>query len=180
MERKEQFEELKKAYAVMLDIIRPGWRRDAELFKTPERAALAVLEIVQGQFIDFNQGNCTLFTNPNKDKSQCLVEVKDMQFHSLCEHHLLPFFGTASIIYAPGNLMLGISKLPRILHKFASRATCQEKIASEVIEFLGTLGFESRVEIEATHLCMCARGIRSQGVTKTISESPLFQIKRKL
>ena len=100
-----------------------------------------------------------------------MVVVKDIPFHSLCEHHLLPFAGTASVAYIPAGRVIGLSKIPRIVDMYARRLQIQERLTAEVAqciwEHLEPKGVA--VVIEASHACMTARGVRTPGVNMVTS-----------
>lgn len=100
-----------------------------------------------------------------------IVLLKDIPFQSHCEHHMAPIIGKAHIAYLPGNYVVGISKLARVLHAFARRLQVQERLTAEVADCIWTnlkpLGVA--VVIEASHACMTARGVRTQGVTMVTS-----------
>jgi GTP cyclohydrolase I len=100
-----------------------------------------------------------------------MVVVKDIPFYSLCEHHLLPFFGTAAVAYIPRGRVIGLSKIPRVVEMYARRLQVQERLTQQVAEFL-----QERLEpqgvgvvLEATHLCAVMRGIRKPGTIMTTS-----------
>jgi len=100
-----------------------------------------------------------------------MVVVRDIPFYSLCEHHLLPFFGTAAVAYIPRGRVIGLSKIPRIVEMYARRLQVQERLTQQIADFL-----QARLEpqgvgvvIEATHLCTVMRGIRKPGTTMTTS-----------
>lgn len=138
------------------------------LAKTPERAAKAM------QFL--TSGHCQ---NPTeilksamfKDDYQQMVIVKGVEVYSLCEHHLLPFFGKAHIAYIPNGYIVGLSKIPRIVDAFSRRLQVQERLTYQIRdciqETLKPLGVA--VVIEASHLCMQMRGIEKQNSTTTTS-----------
>jgi GTP cyclohydrolase I len=97
--------------------------------------------------------------------------VKDISFHSLCEHHMLPFAGTAAVAYIPDSRVIGLSKIPRIVDMYARRLQVQERLTQQVAEFLmeqlqpqGVGGV-----VEATHLCASMRGVRKPGMVMTTS-----------
>lgn len=133
--------------------------------ETPARATKALLEMVQGYKVNI-PGLFKTFDDNGKDQ---FVIAKNIEFTSLCEHHLLPFFGTAHIAYLPQNKVIGASKLPRILLAYAQRFQLQERIteqvASCIMEYLKPRGVA--VIIEATHMCMKCRGVKSNSTFVT-------------
>jgi GTP cyclohydrolase I len=100
-----------------------------------------------------------------------MVVVKQIPFYSLCEHHLLPFFGTASVAYIPRGKVVGLSKIPRIVEMYARRLQVQERLTQEVAEFLQERLAPQGVGVvlEATHLCAVMRGVRKPGTIMTTS-----------
>jgi GTP cyclohydrolase I len=129
-----------------------------ELADTPRRVARAYAELLTPR--DF-----TLTTFPNDEQYDELVLAKDIPFTSLCEHHLLPFTGTASVGYLPGPKILGLSKLARVVELFARRPQVQERMTKQIAEWLderlGPRGVG--VVIEAEHTCMTLRGVQARG-----------------
>jgi GTP cyclohydrolase I len=111
----------------------------------------------------------TTFENPGYDQ---MVIVKNISFYSLCEHHMLPFYGVAHVAYIPNRRLIGLSKIARLVQQKASGLQIQERltceIANELQRLLGPIGVG--VVIEAEHMCMTMRGARAQG-TKTITSS---------
>ena len=103
-----------------------------------------------------------------------MVVVKEIPFYSLCEHHLLPFFGTAAVAYIPKGRVIGLSKIPRIVEMYARRLQVQERLTQQVADFLqARLGpGGTGVVIEATHLCAVMRGIRKPGTVMTTQPRP--------
>ena len=100
-----------------------------------------------------------------------MVVVKDIPFYSLCEHHLLPFFGTASVASIPRGRVIGLSKIPRIVEMYARRLQVQERLTQQIADFLQTR-LEPQgvgVVLEATHLCAVMRGVRKPGTIMTTS-----------
>jgi GTP cyclohydrolase I len=95
--------------------------------------------------------------------------VREIPFYSLCEHHLLPFFGTASVAYIPGGKVLGLSKIPRVVETYARRLQVQERLTQQVADFLMERLQPKGVGvvIEATHLCAAMRGVRKPGTVMT-------------
>jgi GTP cyclohydrolase I len=106
-----------------------------------------------------------------------IVVVRDVEFHSLCEHHMLPFFGRAHVAYLPGEKIIGLSKIPRLVDLFARRLQVQERITEQVADALMQL-LEPRgvvVVVEARHLCMAMRGVEKQhSVTATRAMRGLY------
>ncbi len=135
-------------------------KRDG-LKRTPARVAQALNFLTQGYKTDPK----TVLNNALFDvKSDEMVIVKDIDFYSLCEHHMLPFFGKCHIAYLPGKKVIGLSKLPRLVDVFARRLQVQERmtheIAKTILELTKAQGVG--VVIEAQHLCMMMRGVEKQ------------------
>ena len=150
-----------KIEALFKEILKEiGIEEDTEVFKnTPKRIARSYKEIFAGMD-DGNEPKITLFKNPGYND---ILSVKDIPFYSMCEHHLLPFFGTVSIAYIPGDEILGLSKFPRITKFFAAKPQVQERLTKEIADFInekvkakGVL-----VVIKARHMCMEMRGVKS-------------------
>lgn len=111
---------------------------------------------------------------PNTSKNPEEIKVSDIPFYSMCEHHMMPFFGRVTIKYVPGNYVLGLSKLPRIVDIYACRFQLQERLGQQIAEAIVKYGKARSVEITiiAEHTCMTARGIKSIGsLTTTKSTS---------
>jgi GTP cyclohydrolase I len=128
---------------------------------TPKRVEKAYKFLTSGYGADIDTVlNNALFT---VDYSEMVI-VKDIDFYSLCEHHLLPFFGKCHVAYIPSNKVIGLSKLPRIVDVFARRLQVQERLTNQIAdtirEKIAPLGVA--VVIEATHLCMSMRGVEKQ------------------
>src|SRR5215211_643016 len=128
---------------------------------TPKRVEKAYRFLTNGYAADVDQVlNNALFT---VDYSEMVI-VKDIDFYSLCEHHLLPFFGKCHVAYIPKGRVLGLSKIPRLVEIFARRLQIQERLTNEIAETLrekvDPLGVA--VVVEATHLCMAMRGVEKQ------------------
>lgn len=133
---------------------RPG------LVRTPERVAKAWQELTAGYRVDVDKLiNGALFDEPYSE----MVVVRDIQFFSLCEHHLLPFFGVCHVAYLPQGKILGLSKIPKLVKAFARRLQVQERLTNEIAETLmakvNPLGVG--VMMEARHMCMEMRGAES-------------------
>lgn len=131
------------------------------LQKTPERVEQALKFLTSGYQTDVDTViNDALFT---VDYSEMVI-VKDIDFYSLCEHHLLPFFGRCHVAYVPRDKVIGLSKLPRLVEVFSRRLQVQERLTNQIAETirdkLNPLGVA--VVLEATHLCMVMRGVEKQ------------------
>ncbi|MGE0448050.1 MAG: GTP cyclohydrolase I FolE [Vicinamibacterales bacterium] len=131
------------------------------LVDTPKRVEKALRFLTGGYDADIDQVlNNALFT---VDYSEMVI-VKDIDFYSLCEHHLLPFFGKCHVAYIPSTKVIGLSKIPRLVDVFARRLQVQERLTSQIAdtirEKIAPLGVA--VVIEATHLCMAMRGVEKQ------------------
>jgi GTP cyclohydrolase I len=141
------------------------------LDETPKRVAKAYAELLTPR-------EFTLTTFPNDEKYDELVLAKDIPFTSLCEHHLLPFTGTASVGYLPGPRILGLSKLARVVELFARRPQVQERMTKQIADWLDSqLGPRGvGVVIAAEHTCMTLRGVQARGsVTVTSSLTGLIR-----
>jgi GTP cyclohydrolase IA len=136
------------------------------LTATPERVHRMYHELTAGYHVDPERLiNKAIF---DVDYSEMVV-VKDIPFYSLCEHHLLPFFGVAHVAYVPNGRVIGLSKIPRVVEMYARRLQVQERMTQQVADFLMER-LEPRgvgVVLEATHLCAAMRGVRKPGTTMT-------------
>jgi GTP cyclohydrolase I len=154
-------------YKNILDDVGENPTREG-LLKTPVRAAKAMQFLTQGY--DLNPAEILRSAMFKEDYSQMVI-VKDIEVYSLCEHHLLPFFGKAHIAYIPNGHIVGLSKLPRVVDAFARRLQVQERLTNEIRDCiqdtLNPLGVA--VVIECSHLCMQMRGIQKQNSATTTS-----------
>jgi GTP cyclohydrolase IA len=146
------------------------------LRRTPERIHRMYHELTAGYHVDPQRLiNGAVFAT---DYSEMVV-VKGIEFYSLCEHHLLPFFGTAAVGYLPRDRVIGLSKIPRIVEMYARRLQVQERLTQEIADFLmeriEPLGVG--VVIEAQHLCTAMRGVRKGGTTM-VTSAVLGQFRR--
>lgn len=139
------------------------------LLKTPLRAAKSLDFLTHGYRIDPKRILQSALFHENYRQ---IVVVKDIEIYSLCEHHMLPFFGKAHIGYIPNGTVVGLSKIPRVVECFARRLQLQERLTAQIKdclqEVLNPLGVA--VVIEAQHLCMSMRGIQKQNSVTTTSE----------
>ncbi|GAC1696332.1 MAG: GTP cyclohydrolase I FolE [Gemmatimonadaceae bacterium] len=165
-ERQEEFEELVRR---QLDLLGEDPQR-AGLIDTPRRVAKSLAWLTRGTGLDAASViGSAVFDEPG---ATSMVMVRDVELYSLCEHHMLPFFGKAHIAYIPDGKIVGLSKLPRIVEVFARRLQVQERlteqIAGAIEEVLRPKGVG--VVIEAYHLCMMMRGVEKQN-SKTITSA---------
>ncbi len=163
----ETTEALIKSYERILMEINEDPNREG-LTKTPERAAKAIQFLTHGYDQDAESIlRSALF---QEDYSEMVI-VKDIELYSLCEHHILPFFGKAHIAYIPNGYVVGLSKIPRIVDVFARRLQVQERLTDQILhcinDTLRPLGVA--VVIEAAHMCMMMRGVQKQNSLTTTS-----------
>lgn len=160
-------ESLSKNYKTIIENLGEDINREG-LQKTPERVAKAMQFLTHGYDLNpLEILKSALFT---EDHQQMIV-VKDIEVYSMCEHHMLPFFGKAHVAYIPNGKIVGLSKIPRIVDAFARRMQVQERLTDEIKnciqEALNPLGVA--VVIEAQHMCMQMRGIQKQNSYTTTS-----------
>lgn len=155
------------SYNNIIDKVGENIQREG-LQKTPVRAAKAMQYLTHGY--DLNPVEILQSAMFKEDYSQMVI-VKDIEVYSLCEHHMLPFFGKAHIAYIPNGYIVGLSKLPRVVDAFARRLQVQERLTNEIRdcihETLKPLGVA--VVIECSHLCMQMRGVQKQNSITTTS-----------
>jgi GTP cyclohydrolase I len=138
------------------------------LLGTPSRVHRMYTELTAGYHVDAERlVNGAVF---DVDYSEMVI-VKDIPFYSLCEHHLLPFFGSAAVAYIPRGRVIGLSKIPRIVEMYGRRLQVQERLTQQVADFLMTQLDPKGVGVvmEATHLCAVMRGVRKPGMIMTTS-----------
>jgi len=138
------------------------------LLKTPERVAKAMLYLTQGYDLDAKSVlNSAMFS---EEYSQMVI-VKDIEVYSMCEHHMLPFFGKAHVAYIPNGHVVGLSKIPRVVDIFARRLQVQERLTNQIRDCIQeTLSpWGVGVVIECRHLCMSMRGVQKQNSVTTTS-----------
>jgi GTP cyclohydrolase IA len=168
----EKFDEatttgLISSYKNILKLIGENPEREG-LIKTPERLAKAMQYLTQGYELD-----ATAILNSAKFSEHIseMIVVKDIELYSMCEHHMLPFFGKAHIAYIPNGWITGLSKIARVVDVYARRLQVQERLTTQVLgaikETLQPLGVA--VVIEASHLCMMMRGVQKQNSVTTTS-----------
>ena len=154
-------------YRETLELIGENPNREA-LIKTPERIAKAMQYLTHGYQMDaYAILNSAKF---HEDVSEMII-VKDIELYSMCEHHMLPFFGKAHVAYIPNGWITGLSKIARVVDVYARRLQVQERLTTQILdaikETLNPLGVA--VVIEAAHLCMMMRGVQKQNSVTTTS-----------
>ena len=154
-------------YRETLELIGENPNREG-LIKTPERIAKAMQYLTQGYHMDAKAIlNGAKF---HEDISEMII-VKDIELYSMCEHHMLPFFGKAHVAYIPNGWITGLSKIARVVDVYARRLQVQERLTTQILdaikETLNPLG--AAVVIEAAHLCMMMRGVQKQNSVTTTS-----------
>ncbi len=161
-------EQMKVHYEKVLHLIGEDPGREG-LLKTPERVAKAMQFLTHGYNTDPEKIlRSAMFAEDYRE----MVIVKDIELYSMCEHHMLPFFGKAHVAYIPNGYIVGLSKIPRVVDAYARRLQVQERLTSQIKECIQNtikpLGVA--VVIEAHHLCMMMRGIQKQNSVTTTSD----------
>lgn len=163
----DRIDSLKNNYHNVLTQIGEDAAREG-LLKTPERVAKAMLYLTHGY--ELNAEEILNSAKFREDYSQMVV-VKDIEVYSMCEHHMLPFFGKAHVAYIPNGHVVGLSKIPRVVDVFARRLQVQERLTNEIRDCiqqtLNPVGVG--VVIECRHLCMSMRGVQKQNSVTTTS-----------
>ncbi len=138
------------------------------LVKTPERVAKAMQFLTQGYEQD---PEAILRSAMFAEAYSEMVIVKDIELYSLCEHHMLPFFGKAHVAYIPNGYVVGLSKLPRVVDVFARRLQVQERLTHQIVDCIDSVikPLGVAVVIEARHMCMMMRGVQKQNSVTTTS-----------
>ena len=169
----EKIEQLKGHYEAIMSLLGEDVKREG-LIKTPERVAKAMLTLTRGYEQD---PHSILLGARFKEEYSQMVIVKDIDFFSLCEHHMLPFYGKVHVAYIPNGTITGLSKIARVVETFARRLQVQERLTTQIRdciqETLNPLGVA--VVIEASHTCMTLRGVqKANAVTTTSAFSGIF------
>lgn len=168
MNQEELLSQMAANVSQMLDLI--GEDKDREgLVKTPMRVAKSLQFLTQG----YQQDPAEIIRSAMfREDYRQMVIVKDIDFYSMCEHHMLPFFGKVHVAYIPNRYIVGLSKIPRVVEVFARRLQVQERLTTQIkdcindtIHPLGVM-----VVVEASHLCMQMRGVQKMNATTTTSD----------
>jgi len=158
---------LEGAFRTILECIGEDPDRDG-LVETPLRAAKSILFLTKGY--EENVEKVVKNAKFEEDYNE-IVMVKDIEFHSLCEHHLIPFYGKMCVGYIPRNKVLGLSKIARIADMFSRRLQTQERLTKQIahamVDAIGPSGVG--IIIEGTHMCMCMRGVEKSGASTITS-----------
>lgn len=167
-EMPQGFDELKEHYQRILSLLGEDVEREG-LVKTPERVAKAMLTLTRGYHMD---PKSVLNSAKFKEDYRQMVIVRDINFYSLCEHHILPFYGKVHVAYIPNGYITGLSKIARVVDIFSHRLQVQERMTTQIKECiqetLNPLGV--MVVIEAKHMCMQMRGVEKQNSITTTSD----------
>ena len=160
-------EELKENFTNIISLLGENTEREG-LVKTPERAAKAMKFLTSGYSMNPKE---ILEGAMFKEDYNEMVIIKDIELYSLCEHHMLPFFGKAHIAYIPNGHIVGLSKIPRVVDVFARRLQVQERLTEQILDCINdTMKPQGvAVVIEASHMCMMMRGVQKQNSTTTTS-----------
>jgi len=160
-------DEIKSSYESILKNIGEDTTRNG-IVKTPERAAKAMQFLTQGYNMDPKE---ILLGAMFEESYDDMVLIKDIELYSLCEHHMLPFFGKVHVGYIPNGKIVGLSKIPRIVDVFARRLQVQERLTHDILECINdTLQPKGvGVVVEAQHMCMMMRGVQKQNSATTTS-----------
>lgn len=174
-----KLDELKNCSLQVLSAIGEDTEREG-LKKTPERVAKTLMELTRGYDMD---PLAVLNSAKFEENYSQPITVKNIEFYSLCEHHILPFFGKVHVAYIPNGCITGLSKIPRVVDIFSHRLQVQERLTTQICqciqEALNPQGV--MVIIEAQHLCMQMRGVEKQGSTTITSDySGVFQTDKEL
>ncbi|HEV8286365.1 MAG TPA: GTP cyclohydrolase I FolE [Chitinophagaceae bacterium] len=170
--RTEQYEDkitsgLIESYREALALLGENPEREG-LLKTPERLAKAMQFMMQGYNMD---AKAILNSAKFHEEMSEMILVKDIELYSMCEHHILPFFGKAHVAYIPNGWITGLSKIARVVDVYSRRLQVQERLTTQILnaikETLNPLGVA--VVIEAQHLCMMMRGVQKQNSVTTTS-----------
>lgn len=172
-EEEKVISEIAGHYREILKLIGEDPTREG-LLKTPERAAKAIFSITSGYSQDAKEiASKAIFEHDGSG----MVIVKDIEFYSMCEHHILPFFGKVCVGYLPKGKILGLSKLARIVNVYAKRLQVQERMTNQICKAIDSLIPNDGVIVacEGAHLCMKMRGVEKQdSMTVTFESSGKF------
>ncbi len=163
----EVTDDIKERYQGIIESVGEDVERDG-LIKTPERASKAIQYLTSGYQMDAEEVlKSALFEESYSE----MVIIKDIELYSLCEHHILPFFGKAHVAYIPNGKIVGLSKIPRVVDIFARRLQVQERLTDQIVSTLDKVLRPEGVAvvIEASHMCMMMRGVQKQNSVTTTS-----------
>ncbi len=177
LSQEEKIKKLEQACSLLIEGIGEDPTREG-LIKTPERFAKAWIEMMSGYQFNAKQ----LDTSFDGEKYDQMILVKNIEFHSFCEHHILPIIGKVSVAYIPNDKIIGLSKIPRLVEVFAKRLQNQERmtmqIADTLIKILKPKGVA--VKVSADHMCMHMRGVKKTSASMdTIAVRGLFRTDEK-
>lgn len=164
----DKLQEIQKHYSEIIRLLGEDVNREG-LIKTPERVAKAMATLTRGY--DMNPEAIINSAKFKEDYNQMVI-VKDIQFYSLCEHHMLPFYGKAHVAYIPNGYITGLSKIARVVDVFSHRLQVQERMTTQIKECIQNALYPLgvMVVIEAKHMCMQMRGVEKQNSITTTSD----------
>lgn len=164
----EKIEQLKSHYKEILKLLGEDVDREG-LLKTPERVAKAMLTLTRGYEMDAEE---ILNSAKFKEDYNHMVIVKDINFFSLCEHHMLPFYGKVHVAYIPNGYITGLSKIARVVDVFSHRLQVQERMTLQIKECIqkALTPMGVMVVVEAKHMCMQMRGVEKENSITTTSD----------
>ena len=163
----EVTDDMKQKFHSIIESLGEDVHRDG-LLKTPERASKAMQYLTSGYQMDAEEVLKSALFNESYSE---MVIIKDIELYSLCEHHILPFFGKAHIAYIPNGKIVGLSKIPRVVDIFARRLQVQERLTDQIVSIIDKVLQPEGVAvvIEASHMCMMMRGVQKQNSVTTTS-----------
>ncbi len=163
----EVTDDIKQKFESIIESLGEDIERDG-LLKTPERASKAMQYLTSGYQMDPEEVLKSALFNESYSE---MVIIKDIELYSLCEHHMLPFFGKAHVAYIPNGKIVGLSKIPRVVDIFARRLQVQERLTDQIVSTLDKVLQPEGVAvvIEASHMCMMMRGVQKQNSVTTTS-----------
>ena len=163
----EVTDDIKQKFGSIIESLGEDIGRDG-LLKTPERASKAMQYLTSGYHMDAEEVLKSALFNESYSE---MVIIKDIELYSLCEHHMLPFFGKAHVAYIPNGKIVGLSKIPRVVDIFSRRLQVQERLTDQIVSTIDKVLQPEGVAvvIEASHMCMMMRGVQKQNSVTTTS-----------
>lgn len=176
--KSNKIKDIEKLVLKLIKLLGENPKREG-LLKTPQRIAKMYEELLRGYKLDPKE----IFTKFNGGNYKGLITISDIKFYSLCEHHLIPFFGKVHIGYVPNGKILGLSKFARLVEIFARRLQLQERLTNQIAEsIMNNLHPKGVIVLsEAEHLCISMRGIKKEkSIVKVLIKKGIFRENQKL